>query len=840
MFKHYLTTAWRSFRSSPYIATVNVVGLALGLACFIAAYSTVTYFRSGDRHFDNADRIHAIAQRQVSAEGGLDTGMNPRTTLMIANYIRADIPDLDAVVRAVRLPAVAAAADGRAAFVKAAAAEADFLRLFNFEFSAGGGIDALRSPRSAVLTKDTAMRLLGTADAVGKTLLLSDAIDVTVTGVVQELRQPSHIGTAATSALGFEMLVSWDTYIELSKRISGRDPERIPEFEAWGQAPYLTYIMLPKDGSISVAAVNDRLSGFSQRYVPPERAKIQTYEFQTLSLSDLWLSSIDGGLLGGRGMSVVSLLTLLSGLILFTACVNHANLTTTQLATRAREIGMRKITGAKGFDIGAQCTIEVALSATAALLLALLLVLCVAPWVQSAAGIDLIAPLLSEWRLWVAIASVLAAVVLIAGSYPVIVAARMRPAHAIRGGRVRTSNSIVTKLFAGVQFGAASLLLIAVIVVYAQQREMREQALGTETAPVVAIHNNLKASNITFETLRRELLTSPYIESVAGIDSQPWTGVNAFALTRTQNKADTIVSPLLYAVTNDFFSTLDISLLAGRALDDGYGDDVFPGTIPAAMPALGADKTRGVVIDRRLASQLGWIRAEDAIGQRVYIPLSRIGQTDQELRIVGVVEHRPLSLTTPSATANMFYLVPDAAGFQEVLVRIDPAHVSDAISAIDSVWRSLSPNIPIARQFVDEMFEQNYARFSRVNAMIVALAIIAVIVSMLGLFGMALFVAARRRHEIGVRKTVGATTRQVAVLLLQDFSKPVLMANVLVWPLAYFAMQAYLSTFVHRIDVSLLPFLGSLVIALLIAWLTVGVQTIRAARLNPATVLRYE
>jgi putative ABC transport system permease protein len=840
MFKHYLTTAWRSFRSSPYIATVNVVGLALGLACFIAAYSTVTYFRSGDRHFDNADRIYAIAQRQVSAQGGLDTGMNPRTTLMVANYIRNDIPELEGVVRAVRLPAVATAANGRAAFVRTAAAEADFLRLFNFEFAAGGGADALRSPRSVVLTKETALRLLGTVDAVGKTLLLSDAIHVTVTGVVEELRQPSHIGSAATSALSFEMLLSWDTYRALAQRTSGRDPEAVPEFEAWGQAPYLTYIMLPKNGSISVAAVNHRLGGLAQRYVPLERAKVQTYEFKTLSLPELWLSSVDGGLLGGRGMSVVSLLTLLSGLILFTACINHANLTTAQLATRAREIGMRKITGAKGFDIGAQCVIEVALSAVAALLLALLLVLSVAPWLQSVADIDLIAPLLTEWRLWGAIASVLAAVVLIAGSYPVIVAARMRPAHAIRGGRVRTSNSVVTKLFAGVQFGAASLLLIAVIVVYAQQREMRERALGDVTAPVVAIHNNLKASNVTFETLRRELLRSPYVESVAGIDAQPWTGVNAFAVTRTKDHAEAIVSPLLYAVTNDFFSTLDMSLLAGRALDDRYGDDVFPGTIPEAMPALGADKTRGVVIDRRLAAQLGWARADDAVGQRAYFPLSRIGMTDQEVRIVGVVEHRPLSLTTPSATANLFYLVPDAVGFQEVLVRVDPARVGEALSTIDAVWKRLSPNIPLNRQFVDEMFEKNYARFSRVNAMIVTLAAIAVLVSMLGLFGMALFVAARRRHEIGVRKTVGATTRQVAILLLRDFSKPVVFANLLVWPLAYIAMQSYLSTFVHRIDVSPLPFLGSLAIALLIAWATVGIQTIRAARLNPATVLRYE
>jgi putative ABC transport system permease protein len=839
MFKHYLTTALRNFRRSPYVTAINVFGLALGLACFISAYSAVTYLRSGDRHFVNADRIYAIAQRQTSAQSDLDTGMRPVTAPMVAKYIRADFPELEAVVRATRMPPIATAVDGRATFVRAAATEADFLRMFDFQFVAGGGMDALRSPRSAVLTKDTAVRLFGTHNAVGRTMLLSDAVGVTVTGVIEEPRQPSHMGQSAISAFGFEMLLSWDVYRELSQRRSGRDPESIPEVEAWGWTAHLTYVMLPKDGSLSRDSFNDRLRTFSTRYVPPERAKSQKYEFRAFSLSELWISALDGSR-RGRGLSAVAQMTLLSVLILFTACVNYANLATAQMATRAREIGLRKVTGAKGRSIVAQFLLEVALCAASALLIALLFVIALAPMMHSISGIDFIEPLQREFRLWGLIATVLTVVILTAGSYPAIVASRLRPAQAIRGGRIAGTPAFVPKLLVGIQFGATSLLLIAAIVVHAQHRDMRERALGESGDPIVAIHNNLAASNITFQTLQTELLRSPHIESVAAIDVQPWSGVNTFALTRTQDAAEQVVPPLLYAVTNDFFSTFDVPLLAGRTFDVDLADDVFPGTMPGAMAGLGGEKTYNVVIDRRLAAQLGWSNPQDAVNQRIYFPLSRIGKTDQPVRIAGVVEHKPLSLTTPDANANLFYFLPDAAGFQEVMVRISPTHASEALTDIDATWTKLSPNIPLTRQFVDEVFEKHYATFSRVNVMVGVLTALALTISTLGLFGMALFVATRRRHEIGLRKTIGARTSQIIVLLLRDFSKPVVIANLVVWPLAYIAMQTYLSVFVHRISLTPLPFVGSLLISLCIAWLAVGGQTIRAARMNPATVLRYE
>ncbi len=841
MFKHYLTTALRNFRRSPYITTINVLGLALGLACFIAAYGAVAYFQSGDRHFANADRIYAIAQRESSQQDGFDTGMNPNTPSMLAKYIRVDFPELEAVVRATRMPSLATAAKGEAIFVRTAAAEADFLRLFDFKFASGGGKDALRSPHSAILTKETAVRLFGSYDVVGQTLLLSTAVNVTVTGVIDAIPQPSHLGETAVSAFRFEMLLSWDVYRELLQRRAETDPENMPEPDAWGWTSYFTYVLLPKDGSLSLARLNEQLRGFPERHLPPER-KSHKYEYRAVSLSDLWIVNVDSGWLGGPGLSAVSTITLLSVLILFTACVNYANLATAQTATRVREIGLRKVTGAKRSSIVAQFMLEAALSVAVAMLIALMLIITLAPALRSLSGIDLADPLQREFTLWGLIAIATISAILAAGGYPAIIASRLRPAHAMRSGRLSGMPSFVPKLLVSVQFGAASLLLIATLVVQAQHRELRERALSGNADLVIAIQNNLKVAKVPFEILRNELLQSPYIESVSAIDARLWGSLNSFALTRTQDASEQVVPPLLYAVASDFFSTFNMSLLAGRAFDASRADDVFPGTIPGAMGELRGERTYNVVIDRRLAAQLGWPVPQNAVGQRIYIPFSRMGngKADQPLLIIGVVEHKPLNIVTSNANANMFYFVPNAQGFPEVLVRLSPTHIKDGLAAIDATWKKLAPNMPLARQFMDEAFEQGYTSFSRTNALIAGLTALALSISMLGLVGMALFVVMRRRHEIGVRKTIGAKTAQIVMLLLRDFSKPVVMANLVVWPFAYVAIQSYLKIFVHRVPLTPLPFIGSLLGVLCIAWLAVAWQTARAARMNPAVVLRHE
>jgi putative ABC transport system permease protein len=840
MLQHYLTSALRSFRRQRIATAINVLGLALGLACFVAAYSAIVYLRSGDRHYANAQRTYVIAQRTSSADlGGMDTGFRTRSAPPVAKYLRADFPQLEAVARVTSLPPIATAVGDRKAFLSTAAAEPEFLQIFDFPFAAGGGVDALRRPRTALLTRDAAVRLFGSIDAVGRTLLLRNSVEVTVSGVIAELRQPSHIGNAAINTLQFEMLLSWDTHEEFARLRTGRHPDTIPEAELWGTAAHLTYVLLPSDGSLTAKTLHEQFDAFVARHVPAERRKIVAYEYRTLSMAEVWIAALDGALFSGRGMSIATVLTLLSGLILFTACINYANLAVAQSATRAREVGLRKIVGARNRSVVLQHIFEAGLLAFAALLIALAAVVTLALPLKAAAGLDLLEPLRRSVGLWIFLAGLLSVVSTLAGAYPAIVVSRLRPALAIRG-KSHTTPAFIPKILVGVQFAATSLLLICVIVVYAQNREMRAAALSAAADPVLTIQNDLRTANIVFQTLQTELLASGAVKSVAAIDTRPWSGTNILALTHTRDRNAPMVAPLVYAVAGDFFTTLDLPLLAGRAFDAQRAEDEFPGRIPDALARLDAGSTYSAVIDRRLAEQLGWAQPQDAVGKVVYIPLGRLGRVDQPMRIVGVVAHRPLSLTTPSANANMFVFVRDATAFQEVLVRLTGNAVQEALPRVEAAWNRLAPTVPLVRRFIDEVFDQQYATFTLIGRLVAALTALAVIVSMMGLFGMAFFVAGRRRHEIGIRKTLGATTPRITVLLLRDFSQPVVIANVLAWPLAYFAAQAYLSAFVHRIAITPLPFIGSCAIALAVAWLAVGGQTVRAARTRPAAVLRYE
>ena len=241
--------------------------------------------------------------------------------------------------------------------------------------------------------------------------------------------------------------------------------------------------------------------------------------------------------------------------------------------------------------------------------------------------------------------------------------------------------------------------------------------------------------------------------------------------------------------------------------------------------------TASIVIDRETARQLGFAAPQDAVGQMIYAAAQR------PARVIGVVENQASRFIGMGATSTVYFLT-DNRPFQ--IVRIDGKDISGGLARIRDIWERLAPGATLNLQFMDELFGETYGYFQTINRTFLGMAIFAFVISIIGLFGIAVYAARRRIHEIGVRKTVGARSSQILVMLLKDFSKPVLIANLVAWPLAYFAAQAYLSIFVTRTAVTPLPFVASLAITLVIAWAAVGGQAWRAARVKPAQVLKYE
>src|SRR5882672_1033045 len=368
MLSHYLTIALRSFRRSPVAASVNVLALALGLAAFIATYGVVSYWDRSERHFANVDRTYVVTAALGARDGSVRTG-GPTTNRLYAEYLRTDFPELEAVARAQIMNEDAGISAGDAhtrMFI--VSVDGQFLDIFDLPFVAGDSKEALRQPNSAVLTQDAAKRLFGAESPLGKTVSLGNVLDVTVTGVIGEIPEPSHLGHAVSATLRFDVLTSWDTLDGLGVAIRARDAQRNaaqppattpPAQPASGAPPAAqpgnpppqpenwlsnycctTYLMLARDSTLTPAALDAQLKGFAERHMPVSQRELAAIQVGAVPVSGLMASALNAQLLPGAPVSITTLLLGLGALVLVVACVNYANLATAQAARRAREVGL--------------------------------------------------------------------------------------------------------------------------------------------------------------------------------------------------------------------------------------------------------------------------------------------------------------------------------------------------------------------------------------------------------------------------------------------------------------------------------------------------------------------
>jgi len=877
MLRHYLTIALRNLRRSPFTAVINVSTLALGLVAFVAAYAVVAYWRGSDRHFANVDRTYVITARFETRDGSISTGTMPSTNELYERYLRIDFPEFEAIARANLWSREATVtADGRGARVAAVGVDPEFLDIFELPFVAGDRATAFATPDGLLVTRATALRLFGTEQVLGKTVALGGSlIDATITGVLGEFPEPSHMGSSRSASMNFDIMAPYALYERLRDAVNrptpprgappaeasgersaangsaptngaapaddGAPPEAAPaaETENWlGGYCCTTYAMLKRDAKLTAADINARLSRFAERRMAPEQLRIATLEVGAVPLDGLMVTQLDAQLLGGaRGvLSITTVLFALGTLVLLVACVNYANLATARATRRAREIGLRKVVGARRTQLVVQYLSEAAILSAAALVIAVGVVALIAPIVYNAVGIDMGLATFDDPKFWLFMVALLAAVTLLGGAYPAFVLSRVRPIEALRLGRVRLGPRFASTLLVGAQFAAASFLLIAVIVMYMQNAALARTGLGSTRDQHLVINNFRPVTGVDGEVLREELARLPQAKGVTQMGAAPWSdNVNLNLLARSPEEGVATRTAFQNSVGYDFFETMDIPLLAGRTFDRAHND--LPREDNDDEREERPPQTINAVIDDVLAAQLGFRSPAEAVDQMIYFPAG-LGDQPQPYQVIGVVASRPLFLRGLGATSNIYDL--GGPWMQNVIVRLAADDIGGGVAGAETVWRRLAPQTSFQRRFVDEMFNESFERFSRLSQVFVGLAGFAFFISVIGLFGMAVQVAARRTHEIGVRKSVGARKSQIVGMLLRDFSKPVIIANLVAWPLGYIAAQTYLGVFIQRIALTPLPFVASLLIVVAIACAAVGSQALRAARANPATVLRFE
>ena len=819
MLKHDLTIALRRFARHRLHTAIGVLVLALGLFCFIAANLFVGYIRGYDRHWPNAERIYVVAERLRAADYGVTPSFDTGSDAQIADLLRVEVPELAAVARLHGAQQLVSIEDRRVPFA-VAYVEPEFTEVFELTTLAGDGRQALAMPSSAIVTRRGAERLFGAADVVGRSLTLAGTrpVDVTVRAVIEDFPQQSHLRRSGMFlSVGPDVFLSWD--------VLDNFPQSVPL--NWGARSMKTYMLLPANGELTKLELDRRLATIAAERVPGE------WQFLNIDLESRPVSAVtelaaqnwfQGQWGGGLWIDVLSALRVSAAAILVIACLNFLNLAVALGTTRALDVSMRKVLGAKTVHIVRQDLLHTAFLVVLALALALAVVVPLAKLFAAPWSLSLEIPW-SEPQLFVFLAGTLCGVTVAAGLYPALVAARARRAAASSVHGAGDALARIRTVLVGFQFAAASALVVAAIVLLMQRNELHEALVGRFPDQYVSIFLP-PSESASREVLANELARGPGIVGTAGASQPPF-----YALPRrfSRGRDDTAPGVMIdWVHTGDrYFDVLEVPLVAGRVFAPDRSDE---------LPSTGEEREarRGrppsIVLDRAAARALGWADPADAVGELVYGP----GGGAHE--IVGIVEPVPMSIRAGDTSGTAYVFGPSTNDLR--IVRIASDRVDAALAHIDETLKSVFPGQPPNRLFLDQLFEGYYRTFDIINRVLIGLATFALLISGIGLFGMASYLANRRTREIGIRKVQGATPASILRLMLWDFSKPVVWANLAAWPLVLIALDRYLSVFAERVEMTPLPFVLALIATWLLACLAVGACAWRAAKLHPAEALR--
>ena len=510
-----------------------------------------------------------------------------------------------------------------------------------------------------------------------------------------------------------------------------------------------------------------------------------------------------------RNFSVIALLVLLI------ACINFMNLATARAAGRAKEVGLRKVSGAQRRNIISQFYGESGLTTLLAVAAALFVVAALRPAFNTLAGkrIEFGALLASPFLLGILAAAAVTA--LVAGSYPALLLSSLKPASVFRlGGKTGGRSPVLRSLLVMVQFGLSIALIVGTAVVYRQVKFMQSKALGFDREQLVYIPLRGDAP-ASYPTLKDELLRSPFVPFVSGTSQIP-TNISANSWGAEWEGKDP-ESRVLVGITQadfDYPETLGAEMAAGRTFRREFG----------------TDRGGAFLVNEETARLMG-LRPQDAVGKVFRF-------SGVEGPIVGVMKNYHYKPVDNPLEPMAVLVVPQAVRF--AIARLAGGDVPAALKQVEAAWNKVNPRLPFDYRFFDDDFNQSYQTYRQMGSILKWFAGLAVFVACLGLFGLASFLAEQRRKEVGVRKVLGASSGQVVILLSKEFTRWVLLANMVAWPAAYFALRSWLQKFPVRTSIPAPAFLIAGAAALAIALLTVGGQALRSARKNPADALRYE
>jgi len=832
MFAHYTKMALKALMRFKLHSVISLTSLSVGFLCFLSAVLLSNYADNFDRGFENSDKIYNVMIRAVGDSPFPDRF--PIINQPAARYLRSAFPEIPNIVRASSGFPQAVTVDGQSTTVDTKFIEPRFFDIFPLETIYGLEAGEDLPPNSALLTEEGAMLIFGRTDVVGERMLIENQHDVVVAAVARQPEFPSHL-SSGIAFFNTDLYVPIEMPDELVRQeilANGGDPDQ----NLWGNQSDFVYVEFPEDMEIDEAEFNQRLGEFVQSTLPEDYRSILTYELLPINqLVATQLAFVTGG------FDLPDILIVAGALVLLIGCLNYSNLVIAQLSLRSQEVGVQKILGAKRSSLLIQYCYETFLFLLLALVVTLIILATIILNLQAAGTVGVNLGLLFNPALWSTLAVVMITIVAIAGGYPALRTALVPLVTMMRPKGSSGYSSRLRNLMVGVQFFISVTLMIMATIMFMQNRAMTQQLDGGVLDPKIALNVPIDTFDVSSELLANELKRNPAVLSVTEVGILPWQISNSssmFSRERDLNAPEFALSR--HAVGYDYTETMSQPLISGRDFSRERSSDILPNSGDL-------DSSSGpynVIIDDIAARSLGWENATEAIGQSLYRRYDENNNRDAiavELVVVGAMSEKKyefLDFSSFGSEGNIYVLQPQNVNY--MIVKLDRDNLNEGLRHIDDTWRQLMPEVPLKREFVDDIFYQTYGIFLGISTSIGVLSLFGFFVASIGLLGNATFITNIRKREVGIRKVMGASSNRLLRMLLLDFAKPILIANALAWPIGYFAGQLYTSFFAAAVNINIMPFLISLLLSAAIAFAAVFSQSLKSARVRPAMVLRYE
>ena len=795
MIKNFLLVALRNLKKDFWYSLLNILGLTIGITFSLFLIFYVKDELSFDKHHDKSDRIFRINSYIQEKDKTTNWTLSQ---LPLGPTLVKDYPEVEQQVRFMGRERTLFKNGAKEFYeTKAYYADSTIFKVFTHKFVEGNPATALDVPFNIVISKTLAKKYFGNAPAVGKTL--KSVYDTyNVTGVIEDVPQNSHIR--------YDMLISISSVI--------RNFQQGPQ--NWGNFNYFTYIVL-KPGT-NAQAFNKKLGDVYKKYCEELFKQFNiSMQYDLLPIRDIHLHStlqFEPEELGS--MSYIWIFSSVAFFMLLIACINYMNLTTARSARRAKEIGIRKVTGSSKKQLVAQFLGESLLTSFLAVLFSVLLVILLLPMFNGISGKTFSIAILLQPSNLVLLGGIILFTGLVAGSYPAFYLSAFKPVGILKGALSRASGNIsLRRTLVVLQFSIAMVMLICTWVVYSQLSYLRKKDLGFDKNQVMTVTVNTGQDETgKIYAMNNDFRTVPGVQAVGAANSYPGAPNISLNLFVVQTDTGWINKTIeCYTIDEHYFDVLGIKMVKGRNFT-GPGDTLH-----------------GIVVNEQTVKLFGW---NDPIGKRVKFP----GDTSNNYKeVVGVFhDFNQKSLYNPIAPLLLFYY-PNSNIMQ---LKLGSANIQSTISKAEAIWKKYFPQLPFEYKFLDEDFNSQYVADQKRGKIFAAFSILTIIITCLGLLGLTAFTTQQRQKEISIRRVLGASTIEVVQMITKNYLWLALISAAIAFPVAWYFMNNWLKIFPYNTGLSVIPFAVSALAILTTAVTTAGFHSAKAALTKPAKNLRTE